>query len=113
MFEHEKQKPTFIEVCAGGGGLSTGLIQAGFEPLLLNDIDKNCCKTLKQNYSNVFIKCCSMVDINLTEFIGKVDLLTGGVPCQSFLQKGFDDPKRNLMIKFSEIVHQLQLLAVE
>lgn len=30
-------KYTFIEVCAGGGGLSSGLIKSGFVPLLLND----------------------------------------------------------------------------
>ena len=42
-------KYTFIEVCAGGGGLSTGLIKAGFTPILLNDNNKDCCKTLKHN----------------------------------------------------------------
>lgn len=33
--------PNFIEVCSGGGGLSSGLIQAGFHPLLLNDNNKD------------------------------------------------------------------------
>ena len=32
---------TFIEVCAGGGGLSAGLIKAGLHPILLND-NNNC-----------------------------------------------------------------------
>ena len=27
--------PTFIEVCAGGGGLSSGLIKSGFTPMLI------------------------------------------------------------------------------
>jgi site-specific DNA-cytosine methylase len=36
-------KLTFIEVCSGCGGLSTGLIRSGFVPLLLNDNDKDCC----------------------------------------------------------------------
>ena len=37
-FEHETQiifSPTFIEVCAGCGGLSSGLIKAGLAPILL------------------------------------------------------------------------------
>ena len=32
-------QPTFIEVCAGCGGLSSGFIEAGFNPLLINEID--------------------------------------------------------------------------
>jgi hypothetical protein len=36
---------TFIEVCAGCGGLSSGLIKSGFKPLLLNDNNIDCCKT--------------------------------------------------------------------
>ena len=39
----KKSKFNFIEVCAGAGGLSTGLMMAGFIPLLLNDINKDCC----------------------------------------------------------------------
>ena len=35
-------KLTFIEVCAGAGGLSKGFIDCGFEPLLLNDTNKYC-----------------------------------------------------------------------
>jgi 16S rRNA A1518/A1519 N6-dimethyltransferase RsmA/KsgA/DIM1 with predicted DNA glycosylase/AP lyase activity len=40
--------PSFIEVCAGCGGLSTGLIKSGLNPILLNDIDLDCCNTLKK-----------------------------------------------------------------
>ena len=35
---------TFIEVCAGAGGLSKGFIDNGFNPLLLNDNNKVCLK---------------------------------------------------------------------
>ncbi len=44
-----KRTRTFIEVCAGGGGLSAGLIKSGFTPVLLNDNNGDCCKTLKRN----------------------------------------------------------------
>lgn len=99
---------TFIEVCAGAGGLSSGLIEAGFKPLLLNDNNKDCIKTLKKNHENINIIEGSMEDINYTEYINKVDLLTGGVPCQSFShagkRKGLEDPRGNLIIKFIDIV---------
>lgn len=101
-------KPTFIEVCAGGGGLSSGLIKAGFKPLLLNDNDKNCCDTLKLNHKDANVICCSMDDLDITKYIGKTDLLTGGVPCQAFsqagLRKGLDDPRGELMIKFIDMI---------
>ena len=102
-------KYTFIEVCAGGGGLSTGLIKAGFTPILLNDNNKDCCKTLKHNHQEANVVCESMDKIDYSPFINKVDLLTGGVPCQSFsqagLRKGLEDPRGDLMIKFIEILN--------
>ena len=51
------KKHTFIEICAGGGGLSTGLIKAGFVPVLPNDNNIVCCKTLHVNYPNTNIIC--------------------------------------------------------
>jgi DNA (cytosine-5)-methyltransferase 1 len=68
--------------------LSSGLIEAGFSPLLLNDNSKDCCATLRKNHLNANVVCDSMDELNLEEYVGKVDLLTGGVPCQSFSQAG-------------------------
>jgi len=102
------QAYNFIEVCAGGGGLSSGLIKAGFTPILLNDNNRDCCKTLKHNHPHVNVVCESMDKIDYTQYVNKVDLLTGGVPCQSFsqagLRKGLDDPRGDLMMKFIEIL---------
>jgi DNA (cytosine-5)-methyltransferase 1 len=102
-------KYSFIEVCAGGGGLSSGLIKSGFIPILLNDNNSDCCKTLKKNHPDVNIICGSMDKIDYSKYIGKVDLLTGGVPCQSFsqagLRKGLEDPRGDLMLKFIDILN--------
>ena len=100
---------SFIEVCAGGGGLSAGLIKAGFTPILLNDNNSDCCKTLKHNHPEANVVCGSMDKIDYSQYVNKVDLLTGGVPCQSFsqagLRKGLDDPRGDLMMKFVEILN--------
>jgi DNA (cytosine-5)-methyltransferase 1 len=105
-------QPTFIEVCAGGGGLSSGLIKSGFIPILLNDNNSDCCKTLKHNHQDANVVCASMDKIDYSQFIDRVDLLTGGVPCQSFsqagLRKGLDDPRGDLMIKFIEILNLIK-----
>lgn len=108
----QNTKYSFIEVCAGAGGLSTGLMKSGFTPVLLNDNNRDCCETLKQNHPNTHIKCCSMDKIDYSPYIGNIDLLTGGVPCQSFsqagLRKGLEDPRGNLMLKFIEILNLIK-----
>ena len=110
--DSSKHKYTFIEVCAGAGGLSAGLIKAGFTPILLNDNNNDCCKTLKHNHPGANIVCSSMDKIDYSQYVNKVDLLTGGVPCQSFsqagLRKGLDDPRGDLMIKFIEILNLIK-----
>ncbi len=99
---------TFIEVCAGAGGFSQGFIEAGFKPLLLNDFDKICCKTLLENHKDVKVSCCKMEDLDLSEYQSKVDVLVGGLPCQSFSQigkrKGLEDPRGDLFFHFIKII---------
>ena len=105
----KNSKYTFIEVCAGAGGLSYGLIKSGFTPIMLNDNNKDCCETLKQIHPNTNIICNSMDKIDYSIYIDKVDLLTGGVPCQSFsqagLRKGLEDTRGDLMLKFIDILN--------
>lgn len=102
-------KYTFIEVCAGAGGLSYGLIKSGFTPIMLNDNNKDCCETLRRIHPETNIICDSMDKIDYSIYIDKVDLLTGGVPCQSFsqagLRKGLDDSRGDLMLKFIDILN--------
>ena len=99
---------TFIELCAGGGGLSAGLMKSGFTPVLLNDNNSDCCKTLKHNHPDANVVCGSMDKIDYSPYVNNVDLLTGGVPCQSYsqsgLRKGLDDPRGDLMLKFADIL---------
>ena len=102
--------PTFIEVCSGGGGLSCGLIQSGFKPLLLNEIDKICCATLAANHINIPINHGSITDLNLTNYKNNVDLLCGGVPCQSFStagkRRGLSDPRGRLIYDFIRLIKE-------
>ena len=106
---------TFIEVCAGAGGLSSGLIKAGFTPLLLNDNNKDCCKTLEKNHTqfpDCKIVCDSLINLDLKDYKGYVDLLAGGVPCQSYSiageRKGLNDPRGDLMLKFIKLIEAVE-----
>jgi DNA (cytosine-5)-methyltransferase 1 len=106
------EQPTFIEVCAGCGGLSSGFIEAGFKPLLINEIDKTFCKTLRKNHPGVNVVEGSMVDLDLKSYKGKVDVLQGGVPCQAFSQagerKGLDDPRGKLIVQFNKLINDCE-----
>lgn len=102
----------FIELCSGAGGLSLGLIKAGLNPILLNDNNKDACNTLRLNHTNINIICDDMNNLNLDEYINKIDLLAGGVPCQSFSyagkKKGIDDKRGELIISFLNTVCKLK-----
>jgi len=110
--EPEIKKYTFIEVCAGGGGLSYGLIKSGFTPLLLNDNNKDCCETLKKNHVNMNVVCSPMEKLDLTPYINNVDLLTGGIPCQSYsqagLRKGLEDSRGQLIYTFIKMIETVK-----
>jgi DNA (cytosine-5)-methyltransferase 1 len=103
---------TFIEVCAGAGGLSKGFIDTGFIPLLLNDTDKYCVETLKINHPEANIIKGSMVDLDLEKYKKlKIDVLMGGVPCQSFSQagkrEGINDDRGKLILHFIKMINIL------
>lgn len=107
-----KKQLTFIEVCAGAGGLSKGFIDCGFEALLLNDTDKYCIKTLKMNHPETNIIKDSMVNLDLEKYKDKkIDVLMGGVPCQSFSQagkrEGIKDNRGKLILHFIKMINIL------
>lgn len=95
-----------VGLFAGVGGIELGFKQAGFEPLLANEIDKYAGVTYSLNHSHPLI----LRDIHelQTQEIPRIDVLTGGFPCQAFsvagYRKGFKDPRGNV---FWEIVRIL------
>lgn len=91
---------------AGVGGIELGFKQAGFTPILANEIDKYAGVTYSLNHSHPLV----LRDIHelQTKEIPRIDVLTGGFPCQAFsvagYRKGFKDPRGNV---FWEIVRIL------
>lgn len=103
-------QPTFIEVCSGAGGLSSGFMDAGFQPLMLNEVESVFCETLRINHPNTNIQCEDMRELHLHDYLGKVDVLMGGIPCQAFSlagqRKGLEDPRGQLMLEMNRLVNE-------
>ena len=94
-----------IDLCCGAGGLSLGFINKGFNAIMMNDINKRCCETIKNNIENVDIRCESMVDIDLSKY--DFDILIGGVPCQSWSYSGncngLNDKRGSMILEFIKL----------
>lgn len=101
-----------IELFAGGGGLALGLEKSGLQCIMLNDIDKWACETLKKNrpHWNVIHEDISKIDF--APYKGTVDIMTGGFPCQSFSyagkKLGFNDIRGTLYYEYARAVKEVQ-----
>lgn len=102
---------TSIELFAGAGGLALGMEQAGIKTLEHVELDKACCKTLHTNRPNWNVVCDDIHNVDFTEFADKVDIVTGGFPCQAFSyagkKLGFEDTRGTLFHEFARCVKEV------
>lgn len=106
-------KYNYLEVCSGCGGLSYGLEMSGLNPYALYEIDKNCIKTLNKNFTCNKIYQSDIKKINFTEYKNKINIVVGGIPCQSFSisgkRKGLEDEnKGGLFYDFLRILDEIE-----
>jgi DNA (cytosine-5)-methyltransferase 1 len=99
-----------IELFAGAGGLALGLEKAGIEHTLLNEIDKFAVQTLKRNRPSWNVEHGDISAIDFTPYKNKIDLLTGGFPCQAFSyagnRLGFEDTRGTLFFEFARALKE-------
>jgi DNA (cytosine-5)-methyltransferase 1 len=79
---------TAIELFAGAGGLALGLEKAGIDTVAYVEIDKFCCETLKKNRPHWNVIGSDISGVDFTKYKHKVDIVTGGFPCQAFSYAG-------------------------
>lgn len=103
---------TTIELFAGAGGLALGMEKAGFNHLMLNEFDHWACETLRYNRPNWNVVENDIHNVDFTPFMGKVDLLTGGFPCQAFSfagkRLGFEETRGTLFFELARAVKECQ-----
>ncbi|GCE12500.1 DNA cytosine methyltransferase [Tengunoibacter tsumagoiensis] len=127
--------PKFIDVFAGAGGLSLGLMMAGWKGLFAVEKSPMAFETLKYNlidqkdnftfeWPDWLPKEATDIEILLDEYksqlknLPEIQLLAGGPPCQGFSNSGrrkYDDQRNRLFEKYLELVKLLrpQMLLVE
>ena len=105
-----KRPYKLIELFAGAGGLALGMEKAGFESVLLNEIDKHACNTLKENRPNWNVREGDVSKISFSEYKDEIDILSGGFPCQAFSyagkKLGFEDIRGTLFFEFARAVKE-------
>ena len=112
---------TVVEAYSGGGALSRGLFDAGFNVIGAIELDPHAFGTYKANHPSV--KCLNQ-DIRsvngkeLMDLVGcrNIDLLAGCPPCQGFtsLTSKYkkEDPRNGLIQEMSRLVKELKPQAV-
>lgn len=107
----KKNDITAIELFAGAGGLALGLEKAGIKTVEYVEFDKACCETLRVNRPNWNVVCEDIHRVDFTLFKNKIDIVTGGFPCQAFSfagkKLGFDDTRGTLFHEFARCVKEV------
>ena len=112
----------FIDLFSGAGGLSCGLVMAGYTPIGSVEIMKEAVATYKYNFIDKKgfkeeVQSQDIRDLETKEKLYKtvenknVDLIVGGFPCQGFSMAGnriVTDKRNTLYLDMLEIVDHLK-----
>jgi len=103
---------SILELFAGAGGLAIGLEKAGLKCVALNEIDKWACQTLRNNRPNWNVLEGDIKDFDFSKYKNKVDVVTGGFPCQAFSyagkKLGLNDARGTLFYEFARVVQEVK-----
>lgn len=107
----------FIDAFCGAGGMSLGLIDAGFEISSALDLDAMAVLTHEMNLPGMVFECdvryvsgkALLRRSGLSD--GELTLLCGGPPCQGFSMQrkdGHQDSRNSLVSEFSRLVKEMK-----
>jgi len=110
------EKLRFLDLFAGMGGFRLALELAGHKCVGFCEIDKFARQTYKANFNTEgeveWHDITKVTDGQARELRGKVDLITGGFPCQAFSvageRRGFEDTRGTLFFEIARIAKQIE-----
>lgn len=106
------RKYSSIELFAGAGGMALGMEKAGIHHVLLNEIDKHACATLRHNRPEWHVLEGDVQELSFKDYQGEIDIVTGGFPCQAFSHAGkglgFEDTRGTLFFDFARCINEVR-----
>lgn len=113
IYKSKKKTPfTCIDLFAGAGGTALGIENAGIKHIMLNEIDKNAALTLRTNRPKWNVVEDDIANVDFTKYAGKVDIVEGGFPCQTFSyagkKAGFEDTRGTMFYEFARAVKEVK-----
>ncbi len=100
----------YLSVCSGIEAATVAWHPLGWEPQAFSEIEKFPSAVLNYRYPSI-PNLKNMANYKEWD-IGKIDMLVGGTPCQSFsvagLRKGLDDPRGNLSLVYLGIAERFR-----
>lgn len=112
-----------IDLFSGGGGLSEGMQQAGFNILSAVEVEPVAAETFRANYKNAVVIERDIRHVSTSEILkqceiakGQLDLLAGCPPCQGFssLTSKYkrNDERNSLINEVTRLVKDLEPRAI-
>lgn len=122
--KHQNTNYISIDLFSGCGGLSEGMVQAGFEVKIAVENDENAVKAYKMNHSKTEvikqdIREINALDIKKMLHSDHVHLLAGCPPCQGFSsvrklnkKRSVRDKRNSLVLEYLRMVMELKPLTI-
>jgi DNA (cytosine-5)-methyltransferase 1 len=96
-----------IDLFSGAGGMTLGFLQAGFQPILAVEKEKDFAATYAENFGAHVIARDIAEVVDAGGITDKADIVVGGPPCQGFSNltgNRTNDPRRAMWRFFMDVV---------
>ena len=106
----------FVDLFCGAGGMTQGLVEAGFHPIASVEVNPIASATYTKNFQNCHHFCGDIETFNAKNWLERlcsdeVHLVVGGPPCQGFSVAGQRNPmdaRNRLFEEFVRIVSEIR-----
>ena len=111
---NKNSKINFVDLFSGAGGISLGLVQAGYNKVASIEIDKDASETIKLNFPK-----SHHFNVSIDKFTNKIikkiikekiHLVCGGPPCNGFSVAGYRNPNDPRNFLFREFLRVVEIL---